>query len=92
MTVGITTFHLCNTIPSDKGGISGYPLQELSLKSVKAAKNKFGDDITIIGGGGIYTLDDAKKYIAAGADHLSLSTILFTPIKARKLIKDISCL
>ncbi len=89
IAVGVTTFHLCNTIPSPKGGISGYPLQELSLSAVRSAKQQFGDDITIIGGGGIYTIDDAKKYIEAGADHLSLSTVLFNPVKARKLIKDI---
>jgi dihydroorotate dehydrogenase len=87
--VGITTFHLCNTIPSPKGGISGYPLQEISLKAVKSAREEFGDTITIIGGGGIYTIDDVKKYIEAGADHLSLSTVLFNPIKSRTLIKEI---
>ncbi|AJC48364.1 diguanylate cyclase [Allofrancisella guangzhouensis] len=85
--IGITTFHLCNTIPTDKGGVSGYPLQKYTLPAIKAAREEFGNNITIIGGGGIYTLEDAQKYLDAGADHLSLSTVLFNPIKARKLIK-----
>ncbi|AJI72349.1 hypothetical protein FTDG_01375 [Francisella tularensis subsp. novicida GA99-3548] len=89
LAVGITTFHLCNTIPTAKGGISGYPLHEYSLPAIKKARQEFGDTITIIGGGGIYTLDDAKKYIEAGADHLSLSSIMFNPIRGKKLVKEI---
>jgi dihydroorotate dehydrogenase len=89
LSVGITTFHLCNTLPSDNGGISGYPLKALSLPAVKAAKDKFGDAITLIGGGGVYTLKDAKEYLDAGADHLSLSSIMFNPLRGRKLVKDL---
>ncbi|ORM38824.1 diguanylate cyclase [Francisella endosymbiont of Ornithodoros moubata] len=92
IAVGITIFHLCNTIPTDKGGISGYPLHEYSLPAIKKAREVFGDSITIIGGGGIYTLDDAKKYIEAGADHLSLSSIMFNPIRGKKLVKEINSL
>ncbi|MDE5000904.1 diguanylate cyclase, partial [Francisella tularensis subsp. holarctica] len=32
---------------------------------------------------------DAKKYIEAGADHLSLSSIMFNPIRCKKLVKEI---
>ncbi|APC96708.1 beta/alpha barrel domain-containing protein [Francisella frigiditurris] len=90
LAVGIKTFHLCNTIPTDKGGISGYPLQEYSLKAVREARKEFGNSVTIIGGGGIYTLEDAQKYIEAGADHLSMSSIFFNPFKGMKLVKSIS--
>ena len=87
--VGITTFHLCNTLPSDKGGISGYPLKALSLPAIKSAREKFGDHITLIGGGGVYALEDAKEYLEAGADHLSLSSVMFNPLRGNKLVKDI---
>ncbi|MDE5016691.1 diguanylate cyclase, partial [Francisella tularensis subsp. holarctica] len=43
--------------------------------------------IKIIGGCGIYTLYDAKKYIEEGADHISLSSIMFNPIRGKKLVK-----
>ncbi len=84
LAVGITTFHLCNTIPTDKGGISGYPLHEYSIPAIKKLA-KFGDSITIIGGGGVYTIEDAQKYLEAGADHLSLSSIMFNPIRGAKV-------
>lgn len=90
LAVGITTFHLCNTIPTDKGGISGYPLHQYTFPVIKKAREEFGDSITVIAGGGIYTLDDAKKYLEAGANHLSLSSIMFNPAKGRKLVKDIN--
>ncbi len=90
VAVGYTTFHLCNTLPTDKGGVSGYPLQEYSLKAIRAAKAEFGDSISIIGGGGVYTLEDARKYLEAGADHLSMSSIMFNPFKGCKLVKEIS--
>lgn len=89
LAVGFNTFHLCNTLPTEKGGVSGYPLQEYSLKAIKAARAEFGDAISIIGGGGVYTLEDAKKYLEAGADHLSMSSIMFNPFKGRKLVKEV---
>lgn len=89
LAVGITTFHLCNTIPTPKGGISGYPLHEYTFPAIKKAREEFGDSITIIGGGGIYTLEDARKYLEIGVDHLSLSSIMFNPIKGRKLVAEI---
>ena len=89
LEVGITTFHLCNTLPSDRGGISGYPLKALSVPAVKSAREKFGDKITLIGGGGVYSVKDAKEYLDAGADHLSLSSIMFNPFRGSKLVREI---
>jgi dihydroorotate dehydrogenase len=89
LAVGITTFHLCNTIPTDKGGISGYPLHQYTLPAIKKAREEFGDNITIIGGGGIYTLEDAQKYLDAGANHLSLSSIMFNPVRGKKLVSQL---
>ncbi|MDE4996896.1 diguanylate cyclase, partial [Francisella tularensis subsp. holarctica] len=40
LAVGITTFHLSNTIPTDKGGISGYPLDKYSLTAIKNARQE----------------------------------------------------
>ena len=89
LEVGITTFHMFNTLPTDKGGLSGYPVKELSIPAIKSAKDMFGDKITLIGGGGVYTVEDAKEYLEAGADHLSLSSVMFNPFRGSKLVKDI---
>ena len=89
LDAGVTTFHLCNTLPTPKGGISGYPLHKYTLPALKSARDKFGDNITLIGGGGIYSVEDAKKYLEAGADHLSLSSIMFNPFRGRKLVKEL---
>ncbi|MDE4992655.1 diguanylate cyclase, partial [Francisella tularensis subsp. holarctica] len=56
---------------------------------IKKARQEYGDSITIIGVVGIYTLDYAKKYIEAGADHLSLISIMFNPNIGKKLFKVI---
>ncbi|MDE5016765.1 diguanylate cyclase, partial [Francisella tularensis subsp. holarctica] len=58
-----------------------------SLQAIKKSILEFCDSITIIGGGCIYTLDDAKKYIEAGADHLSLSSIMFNALRGNMLVK-----
>ncbi len=85
---GVTTFHLSNTIPSDKGGISGVLLKEQSLKLIAKVKEKFGDKIEIIGGGGIYSEEDIDLYNSAGADIFSIATIIIkNPLKINKIIK-----
>lgn len=89
---GITTFHCCNTIPTDKGGVSG-PLLKLRTIPIIEKIRASHPDITIIGGGGIYTPDDVKDYYNAGADHYSLATIFLTPWKVkpvRKMIEFVS--
>lgn len=79
---GIRTFHCCNTIPSDKGGLSGRKVQDISLNLIKWIKSNLSrDDVCIIGGGGIYNKDDINKYKDAGTDHFSVSSIFFTPWK-----------
>ncbi len=34
----------------------------------------------MIGGGGIYDVDDIDRYANAGADHVAIATRLFNPI------------
>ena len=38
-------------------------------------------DAEIIGGGGIQTLNDIRDYKKAGANHFSISTLCFNPIR-----------
>lgn len=83
---GVKYFHLCNTYPTLKGGISGKELKTVSLRRIELLKRRI-DDITIIGGGGIYTKQDLIDYQNAGADIFSLSTVWLTPWRVKNIIK-----
>jgi dihydroorotate dehydrogenase len=75
---GADHLHLCNTLPSPQGGISGRQLQPMSQALVCSVARLF-PNVTIIAGGGIYSPRDVDAYARAGADHFSLSTIWFSP-------------
>jgi dihydroorotate dehydrogenase len=77
---GVHTFHLCNTIPTPGGGISGKPLKQYSLWAIREFRQKWGSDVTLIGGGGITNEDDVRDYKQAGADHIALGSCLFNPM------------
>ena len=84
---GFRQFHCSNTLPTNKvkdlkyeGGISGPILIPYTLKLVKNIKEKYSDT-EVIAGGGIRDLQTLNLYKNAGADHFSVSTILFSPVK-----------
>ena len=77
--VGIKAFHACNTIWSPKGGISGKILKRYSLWAVEELRQVYSY-VTIIGGGGVTSGDDAREYLKAGADHVSVGGFLFNPL------------
>ncbi|MDR0483670.1 MAG: diguanylate cyclase [Alphaproteobacteria bacterium] len=84
---GIKIFHLSNTIPTEKGGISGSLLKEKSLSLIAKARDEFKKEITIIGGGGIYSKEDIDLYKQYGADIFSLSTVIVKyPLKVKSII------
>ncbi|KKN46804.1 hypothetical protein LCGC14_0669330 [marine sediment metagenome] len=85
---GVRTVHLCNTIPTERGGESGKRLKELTLPLIEETKKRF-PELTVIGGGGIYEPQDVIDYHNAGADYFSLATIFFTPWKVKKVKKQI---
>lgn len=84
---GVRVFHICNTIPVPEGGLSGYKVKELAMRLINYVREDYGNDFTIIAGGGIYSPRDVQYYRTAGADHYSISTILFTPWRV-KAVKD----
>jgi dihydroorotate dehydrogenase len=49
------------------GGLSGKPLKNRSTQVIKYLSEKSGGKFGIIGAGGIYTAEDAKEKLAAGA-------------------------
>lgn len=84
--VGASTFHLCNTLPTPRGGESGQRLKQFVMPLIAHVKNKH-PNLCLIAGGGIYTLGDLLDYRNAGADHFSLSTVWFNPLQALKIIQ-----
>ena len=77
--------HACNTLPVDRGGLSGKELIPYTTKFIKYLKSNF-PKIEIIAGGGIDSIEDIEYYKNIGADHVSLGTVCFNPLKLRKLI------
>lgn len=73
---GVENIHLCNTIPTPYGGISGSQLKSVCLPLVEDVASSY--KMNIIAGGGIYSDQDVVDYANAGAKHFSISTLLIT--------------
>ena len=56
------------------GGLSGRPLTERSLEVLRLLKGRVGDDLTLVGVGGITTVEDARARLDAGATLLQAYT------------------
>ena len=74
--LGVKTIHLCNTLPTPYGGISGQQLKTYSLPLVESVATTYNMDI--IAGGGIYSAQDVVDYANAGAKKFSVSTLFIT--------------
>jgi dihydroorotate dehydrogenase len=44
-----------------EGGLSGRKIQEYSLPMIYTLRKKYGNSIRIIGGGGIYSIEDYQN-------------------------------
>lgn len=58
----------------ETGGLSGAPLTARSQAMIAAIRKRAGDDLPLIGVGGIMTPDDAKARLDAGADLVQIYT------------------
>ncbi len=91
--IGFTQIHFSNTLPISSlnrfsgGGLSGPTLRPYTLELIKLTRKHFGDKITIIAGGGIQHIGHVAEYINAGANHVSLGSVCFHPIKTWKLLR-----
>ena len=81
---GYTQIHASNTLPSEKGGLSGKILVPHTMRILKYIK-KTHPHVEVIAGGGVTDSYCAQKYIDAGADHISLGSVCFTPWKIIKM-------
>ena len=91
--LGFTQIHFSNTLPLSTfnrfsgGGLSGPMLRPYTMELIKLTRRRFGDKITIIAGGGIQHVGHVVEYTTAGANHVSLGSVCFHPIKLWKLLK-----
>jgi dihydroorotate dehydrogenase len=56
------------------GGLSGEPLRRRALEVLRLLRGRVGDDLTLVGVGGISGVEDAVERLTAGADLLQAYT------------------
>ena len=85
--IGFTQIHFSNTLQIAAGGLSGPELRPHTMELIKLTRKHFGDKVTIIAGGGIQHIGHVAEYINTGADHISIGSVCFNPIKTWKLLR-----
>ncbi len=73
------------------GGLSGGPLTARSLEVMRMLKGRVGDDLTLIGVGGITTPEDARARLDAGATLLQAYTafVYRGPLWPRRILRGV---
>lgn len=80
VAAGLRCLHCCNTLPNPGGGMSGTPLKHVALQCIQDLRRKpYWDQLTIIGGGGIYQPEDVDAYADLGVKHAAIGTKLMNP-------------
>ena len=77
---GFRQFNCGNTLPIKEGGLSGSSLIPYHSKNINYIKKTYPDSV-IIATGGIQSWKDIDYYIDNGADHISISSVLFNPFQ-----------
>jgi len=83
--MGDIILHVSNSKATPRGALSGKELVSANLTTIRKIF-KLRPDTEIIGGGGIYDLETLERYMNAGADYFSLSSVLYNPYKTYKII------
>ena len=78
---GIAAINTVGPFESDilsygKGGLSGKKALEKGIEVISEVKKLVKDELVIIASGGISVAEDAKRYLTAGADILSVGSVL----------------
>ena len=74
------------------GGLSGQPLTQRSEDVVRLLRSRVGPALTLVGVGGITTVDDARRRLAAGADLLQGYTafVYEGPLWPRHIVRGLA--
>jgi dihydroorotate dehydrogenase len=89
--MGLST-HRASVAHIGAGGLSGPPLTARSEAVVRALRERVGPDLTLIGVGGITTVDDARGRLDAGADLLQGYTafVYEGPLWPRRIVRGLA--
>jgi len=87
--MGFRQLHFSNTLPVSGGGLSGVTLKPFTMKLIDVVRERWGDSIEIIAGGGVTEFGAVSDYLSAGANHVSIGSVCFNPFKLRKLLKSL---
>lgn len=76
----------------ESGGLSGRPLFEKSTRVLSLVRSMVGAAYPLVGVGGVFTADDVRSKIAAGADLVQTYTgfIYEGPLMAARIAKDLA--
>ena len=90
--LGFKQLHFSNTLPLpyNKGGLSGATLKPYTLELIELVRERWGDSVTVIAGGGVTDFSGVMEYLLAGANHVSIGSVCFNPFKLRKLLKSLT--
>ena len=87
--LGFEQLHFSNTLPTPAGGLSGPTLKPYTLELIDIVRERWGERVEIIAGGGVRDFGAVCDYLSAGANHVSLGSVCFNPFKLRKLLKSL---
>jgi len=89
--LGFKQIHFSNTLPlpNNRGGLSGATLKPYTLELIDLVRERWGDSVTVIAGGGVTDFSGVMDYLLAGANHVSLGSVCFNPFKLRKLLRSL---
>ena len=75
---------------NEAGGLSGVPLMAKSTRVLKKVRENVGPDYPLIGVGGVFTSDDVREKIEAGANLVQIYTsfVYEGPMLPRRLARS----
>ena len=85
--LGYTQIHASNTVPTPKGGLSGDVIVPHTLRILEYIKSTH-PHVSVIAGGGVKDKVSVDRYVNAGADHISLGSVCFTPWRIRSIVNE----
>ena len=78
-----------NTTATDRGGLSGEPLMRRSTEVLAKVRERVGANFPLIGVGGVFTADDVRVKMGAGANLVQVYTgfVYEGPMIVKKLLR-----
>ena len=85
--IGFRQLHFSNTFPTKRGGRSGSVLIPYTLALIRFVREKWGNTIEVIAGGGVSDFPAVYDYMSAGANHVALGSVCFNWFKMKRILE-----